>query len=301
MSGINLLLQLAGVSLGSWLLHDGAASTIILGLCLLGLIVPLLCYLPRTGAKTTKSCLSDDPTQIPYLRLEVESQGKVSIDTQYGTPYSHKTVLREEIFSSLKSLFSLLLHNRTVQSCLAINFLNHVAFNARYLLRSWTSKRYNWSLADTGFILSLEATLSVVVLFLLQYVDRASSKPADKRKHEISVAKISTLCGIIGSVILCFAKTRILFFVAYIVISGNIGFLDAVRGYFSSQMRTEDLGKLYSMVMMVSTLATILTGPAWSFIYSLGYEMGGYWVGLPFLVSSGVMSLILLFVMMLKV
>jgi hypothetical protein len=300
MSGINLLLQLAGVSLGSWLLQNGAASTVLLGTCLFSLIVPLLSYLPRTGVKKTKSCAGDDPIQLSYVKLEEEFEEKPQTDKRYGTTYSHKKSLKEEVLISLRSLFSLLLHNRGVKMCLAVNFLNHVAFNARYLLRPWTSKRYNWSLANTGYILSLEATLSVAILFLLQYFDPASSNPTDKRKREISVAKMSLLCGIIGSIILSFASTRILFFMAYVVISGSVGFLDAIRGYFRAQIRTEDLGKLYSMVMMVSTLATIVSAPAWSAIYALGYEWGDLWVGIPFLISSGVMGLILLLVMSLK-
>lgn len=247
-----------------------------------------------------KSCPGDDPIQLTYERLQGESPEEHQTDKRHITTYIHKKSLKEEVLISLKSLVSLLLHNHAVQMCLAVNFLNHIAFNARYLLRPWTSKRYNWSLADTGYILSLEATLSVAILFLLQCFDPASPNPVDKRKREISVAKMSTLCGIIGSLILCFASTRILFFVAYIAISGSVGFLDAIRGYFRAQMRTEDLGKLYSMVMMVSTLATIVSAPAWSAIYALGYQWGGLCVGLPFFVSSVVMALILLLVTRLK-
>jgi hypothetical protein len=297
MSGINLLLQLAGVSLGSWLLQNGASSTVLLGTCLFGMIVPLLSYLPRTGVKTTKSCPGDDPVQLSYEKLKEEFQEENRIDERHTTT---KKSVKDEVLNSLKSLVSLVLHNHAAQLCLAVNFLNHIAFTARDLLRPWTSKRYNWRLADTGYILSLEATLSVGILFLLQYFDPAASNPVDKRKREISVAKMSMVCGIIGSLILCFASTRILFFVAYIVLSGNVGFLDAIRGYFRAKIRTEDLGKLYSMVMLVSTLAKCLSAPVWSAIYASGYEWGGLWVGLPFLVASGVMGLILLLVMKLK-
>jgi MFS family permease len=248
---------------------------------------------------TTKSCPSDDPMQLSYPKLEEDPQQQSCYEKRHATLHFN-TSLNDEVFDSLKSLVALL-HNPAVGMCLAINFLNHVAFNARYLIRPWTSKRYHWSLTDTGYILSLEATLSVAILFLLQYFDPASPNRTDKRKRELSVAKMSMLCGIIGSIILCFASTRILFFVAYIVISGSVGFLDAIRGYFRAQIRTEDLGRLYSMVMMVSTLATIVSAPVWSAIYALGYEWGGMWVGLPFLVASGVMGLILLLVMGLKV
>jgi hypothetical protein len=300
MSGVNLLLQLAGVSLGSWLLQNGAASTVLLGTCIFSLIVPLLSFLPRTGIKKTKSCPTDDPIQLPYQKLD---EARLSSDSgiRYTKTYSHRQTLREEIFKSLKALVDLFLHNRAVQMCLAVNFLNHIAFNARYLLRPWTSKRYDWSLADTGYILSLEATLSVAILFLLQYFDPSSADDTSKRKREISVAKFSMACGIIGSIILCFASTRAMFFIAYIVISGSVGFLDAIRGYFRAQMKTEDLGRLYSMVMMVSTLATIVSAPGWSALYSLGYAWQGVWVGLPFLVSSGVMILIMFLIAMLKV
>jgi hypothetical protein len=300
MSGINLLLQLAGVSLGSWLLQNGAASTVLLGTCIFSLIIPLLSYLPRTGTKITKPCPSYDPIQLSYVKLEQDPEQWNSSDKRTEMAHHFNKSLRLEIINSLKALVNLLCDNQAVKICLAVNFLNHVAFNARYLLRPWTSKRYDWSLADTGYILSLEATLSVAILFLLQHFDPSSTDDTAKRTRELSVAKFSMACGIIGSIILCFASTRILFFVAYIVISGSVGFLDAIRGYFRAQMRTEDLGRLYSMVMMVSTLATIVSAPVWSAIYALGYAWEGIWVGLPFLVSSGVMVLILVLVTMLK-
>lgn len=300
MSGINLALQLAGVSLGSWLLQNGATSTVLLGTCIFGLIVPLLSYLPRTGPKPTKSCPSDDPIQLAYVKLDQESRPSIPTKKRPASTNQLNRILKTEILNSLKALISLVRDSRAVKMCLAVNFLNHVAFNARYLLRPWTSKRYDWSLADTGYILSLEATLSVAILFLLQYFDPSSTDNTAKRKRELSVAKLSMLCGIFGSIILCFAETRTMFFMAYIVISGSVGFLDAIRGYFRAQMKTEDLGRLYSMVMMVSTLATIVSAPVWSATYAVGYAWKGVWVGLPFLISSGIMVLILVLVVMLK-
>ena len=277
----------------------------LVGISVIGLILPLLAFLPQTGPASLISLREDASTELSYIQCDQNE----TPETQNKTPKHTKALrsshhIRSEILASLKPLNSLILHNRTFGMCLGIMFLNTVALSARHLLRPWLSKRYDWTLAETGYILSIESALSVAILFLLQYFDSAarwtSKTPNHKRKRELWIAKISLICGTTGSVILSLAGTRLLFVVAAVVISGSVGFIDATKAYFTAQLDTRDIGRLYSMVMVVDTLGTILSSPIWSAIYSLGYEWGDLWQGLPFLCSAGVMGLTLMLVMVLR-
>lgn len=310
MSGVNLLIRLAGVSFGSWLLSNGAASTSLLSVCISGLVIPLLTFLPETESYIQTS----DAISIPLSYIKVNSESSNGGHSDYNQLDSVKpqtksssTIRRfkADVIASLKSLATLMLHSRSFNMCLAIMFLNTVALDARQMLRPWLSKRYDWTLAQTGYILSLESILSVSILFLLQYIDSSKKWRAksdlDKRKRELWIAKMSIVCGIVGSTILCFAKARILFFLAAVVISGSAGFLDITKAYFTSQLAKQDIGRLYSTIMVIDTLATILSSPVWSSVYAVGYDWGGMWIGLPFIGSAGVFCLILTLLMMLKV
>jgi hypothetical protein len=185
---------------------------------------------------------------------------------------------------------------------LAIMSLNMVALDARQMLRPWLSKRYDWTLAQTGYILSIESILSVSVLFLLQYCDSSeiwkAKNDLEKRKRELWIAKMSITCGTVGSTILCFAGVRILFFLAAIVISGSAGILDATKAYLTSQLDKPDIGRLYSTIMVIDTLTTVLSSPLWSSVYAVGYDWGRMWAGLPFINSAGVFCLVLMLLML---
>jgi len=175
--------------------------------------------------------------------------------------------------------------------------------DSRALLRPWLSKRYNWDLATTGYILSIESILGVSILFVLQFIGSRSSSTTfgQKRAHELRVAKISLICGILGSVLLGFSESRIGFILSVMVISGSVGFLDAVRAYFTAILASEsnekaDIGRLYSAILMVEYVAVICVAPLWSAIYSLGYGLGGLGVGLPFFGGAVMMGLTLILV-----
>ncbi|KUJ21340.1 uncharacterized protein LY89DRAFT_432179 [Mollisia scopiformis] len=82
------------------------------------------------------------------------------------------------------------------------------------------------------------------------------------------------------------------------VISGSVGFLDAVKAYFTAMLTRKsnekaDIGRIYSATLMVEYVAMICVAPLWSAIYSLGYRLGGLGLGLPFFGGAVMMSLTL--------
>jgi hypothetical protein len=277
----------------------------LVGISVIGLVLPLLTFLPKTGPSSTALLRDDDSIALSYTKCDQEPDEPFDKTLKQTDALRSTRTIKSEFLASLEPLTSLMLHNRTFNMCLGIMFLNTIALSARHLLRPWLSKRYDWTLAETGYILSIESVLSVAILFMLQYFDSAAGWKAknakEKRKRELWIAKISLVCGITGSVILSLAGTRILFFVAAVVISGSVGFIDAIKAYFTAQLDTRDIGRLYSTIMVVDTLGTILSSPVWSAIYSVGYKWGDLWQGLPFLCSAGVMVFTLLLVMALRV
>jgi hypothetical protein len=46
------------------------------------------------------------------------------------------------------------------------------------------------------------------------------------------------------------------------------------------------LGTLYSTVSVMDTIGSLLAGPAMSLAFKWGMRLGGFWVGLPYLVST---------------
>ena len=109
------------------------------------------------------------------------------------------------------------------------------------------SARYNWNLASSDYILSLESILGGMIFFFLQYLDsRSSTKSLSttmKRRQELLVAKISIVCRIIGSICLGFSETRAGFYISALIICGRLGFLDATKAFFTGMLENHGDGK----------------------------------------------------------
>jgi hypothetical protein len=301
LSGINMIIRLFGTSFGSWLLHNGAASTMLVGTCVWGLTIPLLTFLPAPSPKhPSPDSKYMKREQSESIELPVTASGKSEANCENqrarSTPF-------DALVESLGSFKRLIFHSKPFVMCLSIMFLNTVALDSRSLLRPWLSKRYNWDLATTGYILSFESILGVSILFVLQFVNSRSSSTSfwQKRTQELRVAKISLICGILGSTLLGLSESRTGFILSVVVISDSVGFLDAVKAYFTAILARDsnekaDIGRLYSGIMMVDYVAMICGAPVWSAIYSLGYGLGGLFVGLPFFGGAVMMGLTLVLV-----
>jgi len=65
-------------------------------------------------------------------------------------------------------------------------------------------------------------------------------------------------------------------------------------------LETKDIGRLYSTIMVIDTLAVIIASPIWSSVYAWGYAWGGMWIGLPFIGSAVVFTVVLMLLLKLK-
>lgn len=299
---MNMLLHLVGVVTGSWLLQNGAASTILVGICTYALVIPLLTYLPLPDSEDMGTCSKD--VLLKPIRSDLEQVGPGIVKSSWPEPKTRarraffNNSIKAELLESVRILKNMLLTNRIFNMCLAIMFLNSTAMGVRILFRPWTSKRYDWTLAQTGYVLSAEGLVSTLILFLLPLLGKFLS-PGDaarSRGRDIKVATICLIWGIIGAILLAISESRGLFLFSLVVFSGSVGFPDSIKAYFTSHFENDEIGRLYIFIAFTETLAMILTSPIWGFIFSTGYAWGKIWVGLPFLFTGALLLVTLLVV-----
>ena len=183
LSSLHMIARLGGVIFGAWLLKNGAASAMLLGVTLTSTIIPILSFLPRSAARSPKSgefqrtstatsteCSSDSAPTVASPRPSLErSDAEDLLGREQFTP----TKGSRKAFSPLIRRFSHIpFDNPWYLVFLAIMFLNGLAMDVRGQLRPWTSKRYGWPLATVGYILSVESFFGVGVLFALPWLDR---------------------------------------------------------------------------------------------------------------------------------
>ena len=187
---------------------------------------------------------------------------------------------------------------------LAIMFVNSLAMDVRGQVKTWISTRYGWPLAEVGYVLSAESLAGVAVLFALPWVGQvrrrrapvshATEVPAEshdedlvsgvcvKRKRELWIASASLGCGAAGALVIALATDRTLFVLGLVVMTGAVGFQDAVRAFCTSFFAADEIQALYAAVTVVEMLGVIIGSPVWGWVFAQAYHGGRVWMGMPF-------------------
>ena len=242
------------------------------------------------------------------------------IDNRHRRQRSFKTTVREAGYAGIIQKYTHLpIHNPVCFMFLAIMFANTLAMDVRSQVRPWISTRYGWPFAHVGYVLSAESVASVAVLFALPWLDRvprrrpsglraptAVEEPAaesqghdrgpagdelastvrEKRKRELRVARISLVFGAAGALVIMLAAKREVFVLGLVVMTGAVGFPDAVRAFCTSFFAAGEIQALYAAVTVVEMLGVIVGSPVWGWIFAQAYHGGKVWIGVPFAVCT---------------
>ena len=228
---------------------------------------------------------------------------------------SFMAVIREGGYArAVQKYTHLPIHNPPCFMFLVIMFANSLAMDVRTQVKSWISARYGWPLAHVGYVLSAESVASVAVLFALPWLDRVprrqppgscatvvendpgqsrshDGRPEDedpvsaiwgKRKRELRVARVSLGFGAAGALVIMLAADRAVFVFGLVVMTGAVGFPDAVRAFCTSFFAASEIQVLYAAVTVVETLGVIIGSPVWGWIFAQAYHGGSVWIGMPF-------------------
>ena len=230
---------------------------------------------------------------------------------------SFMAALREADYAGIVQKYTHLpIHNSLCFMFLAIMFANSLAMDVRSQVKPWISTRYGWSLAQVGYVLSAESVASVAVLFALPWLDRVSRRPppesrvaavedipdegqghsggpededlvsavGQKRRRELRVARTSLGFGAAGALVVSLAANRGMFVMGLVVMTGAVGFPDAVRAFCTSFFAAGEIQALYAAVTVVEMLGFTVGSPVWGWIFAQAYHGGSVWIGVPFAV-----------------
>ena len=346
LSGLSMLVRLGGTVLGSWLLQYGAVAANLSSLALLSIAIPILGLLPTSAARASmpikqsrselQKHIQQDILLQQFLPKSLSNSNTEAEAEENAVHQNHKgrskyrahrqrslmAAIREvDYLGTVQRYTHLPISNPLCFIFLAIMFLNSLAMDVRYHVKTWISTRYGWPLADVGYVLSAESMVGVAILFTLPWIDRLRRRPqfeprvaiADgasaesqsqdgglegerlvsatrkKRKQELRVARVSLGLGAAGALIIAVAAERAVFVLGLVVFTGAIGFPDAVRAFCTSFFATSEIQALYAAVTMVEMLGVIIGSPIWGWIFAQAYHGGSAWIGIPFGVCSVLM------------
>jgi len=294
-------------SVASSLMLHSPWIPLLAGMGILILSGPFMVFVPETlHQKPVNSSME------PVAELSDSSSGSFAPSTssmKRSLLYKFKTnfvstfdtlrVYASPILFVLLATFSLQLFNRQIID-LVLRFI---------------SRRFSWSLAQTGFLLSLRALINIVLFLAIlpgvSFILTSSSKTAysipglrfnlSTVSKDLALARFSLITQIMGTFLLALAafsspigdSNQEGLFPLVLAIGGltvytlGMGFSAFCRSLISTLVDQEHIARLYAVLSIIEIIGASINGPALAWLYSWGLKLSrkgeriGY-LGLPF-------------------
>ncbi|KAK6819508.1 hypothetical protein PG987_015991 [Apiospora arundinis] len=222
-----------------------------------------------------------------------------------SVPKSGVTVIGA-ILERLRTLRSIIAsHPRNLTLMFICFFLSSLASSDTKLLAQYISKRYHWSFASAGYLLSGKAVVNFVLLtavipWLLRSRHSSTSASSGNSDTDKANARYALVCWIISvlgaSAIAVSTEIWLLFPSLLLYALGSalpIFTLSLLKSPAISPKHDGNLAgsidpetHIFSLVIMVKTLGSLLGAPLMAVLWVHGINTGGAALGTPFFVSA---------------
>lgn len=299
MGSISYVVALGGPALAA------ASMTILIWLpfwiciALLLLAIPAVSLLPDHLGKAETS-----PSHTANAEHVEQAEPLISSSTS-AVPKSHVSFIGA-ILERLRTLRSVVAsHPRNLTLMFICFFLSSLASSDTKLLPQYISKRYHWSFASAGYLLSGKAVvnftlLTVVIPWLLRSRHSSAGASAGNSDTDRANARYALVCWLVSvlgaSTIAVSTEVWLLFPSLLVYALGSalpIFTLSLLKSPAIAPKHDRDLAgsidpetHIFSLVVMVKTLGLLLGAPLMAALWVHGINTGGAALGTPFFVSA---------------
>lgn len=301
MSSVSYVVNLLGPALASLSMTALLWLPFWLGIALLVTAIPVIRMLPDHVSSSSSSSSGarkcDDQTQPLLSSPLLKAQ-----DQQQDVP------LLASVWERFRTLGAVLAsHPRNFTLMLICFLLASLASSDTKLLVQYISKRYSWTFASAGYLISGKAVVNFVLLTVVIPRVLRSSAPAaassSSDRLNIRFANACFLVSVLGAFAIAFAATIWLLIPALFVYAlGSalpIFTLSLLKSPSITSARRQDDNDdestseaqvqthIFSIVMLVKTLGSLIGAPLMAFLWVRGIGLGGAALGMPFFTSAG--------------
>lgn len=230
---------------------------------------------------------------------ETHSLRKLGADKLKPTDDETTSVVRWHLGNGVAQLSeSLDLLRRPALAVLLVTFLAPmpVSIGTSQFLVQYISKRFGWSLANAGYLLSLRGSVNMLLLLVIlpslstMLLLRATAKGGSGAAKDLVLARCSAVALTLGCLLM--GSDRIGVVVGGLVVNtlgaGQAAVSRSLAAYLISAHHTT---KLHTLIGMIESLGSLFAGPALAAMLSAGMKHGGAWMGLPYLGLAAFLSL----------
>ncbi len=295
MSSVSYIVNLLGPGLAGATMTATLWLPFLISICLLLLAVPTISLLPSGNTLHEAA---------PFPTAQDDEQRQPLMPSPILKAQKSNSSLWNSIRDRIRVLWSTVAsHPRNLVLLLISFLLTSLASSDTKLLPQYISKRYHWTFASAGYLLSGKAVVNFLLLtFVVPGILRSTQTAnSQQSRSEISdrvnvrYARICLVVSVFGAVAIALAGTIWLLYPSLLLYALGSALpvftLSLLKSPWVSP-RHEDRAHdstethLFSIVMMVKTLGSLLGAPLMAILWVRGISTGGGAMGTPYFVSA---------------
>ncbi|KAK1754030.1 major facilitator superfamily domain-containing protein [Echria macrotheca] len=293
MNGGFTIVGMASKPLTYLLLKRSPWLSIYAGLAVLAIAVVVSFCLPET---LQKEAVTNDASERSDSEEEVlEGQPLSSFQQAWAQ-------IRAGARQFLNFLHLLVAEERQVGVLLLSLLFTTFGMDAALMLIQYAHARFGLGWGEAGILSSIQDVVDLVLFTVL--VPLATRMllhyRIGSRTKDLWLARVSGIIQVLGSAIIGLAPTP-----AALVAGVGISGLADSYGFFLRSLMTSlmgrDTGILYTAIGLLSSLGIFIANPLLSALFRRGIDIGGPWVGLPFLAAAMLFAIALSMIAFIRV
>ena len=162
-----------------------------------------------------------------------------------------------------------------------------VVRSAGHFFVQYVSKRFHWTLAEAGYLLSIRGITSMVVLLiglpaLGAFLTSHTPLRRSPQMKDLVLARASSLAMTLGALLMGAGDAVPVTVAGQVILTLGDGLIPLCKTILASYVEPSQFSTVYTMVSFVQTAGAIFSGPALAALLSTGMELGPPWLGLPY-------------------
>lgn len=165
----------------------------------------------------------------------------------------------------------------------------------RDTLLQYISTRYAISIARATVLISIRSglimLLCLIILPAVNHLFRTHLGFGPKRS-DLLLSRASAVAMALGFFFIALAPSIPLLVAAMVVQTFGWGLTLFLRSLLTSLVEFHHIARLNTLVSVFDTIGLMIGSPLLALLFQKGVELGGMWIGLPFIVCAGVVAVI---------
>jgi hypothetical protein len=172
--------------------------------------------------------------------------------------------------------------------CILGSFLlASVGRQALQLIVQYASKRFSWSIAGAGLVVTFKALVNLAALmFLLPQLSLVLSRHMSPAAKDRTIVRGSAWALTAGALTMAVSPNPALFIVGVGLLALGWGYYSAIRSLAAALVAPFEIGMLSTLIGLAQSAGTMAAGPALALAFKRGIELDGFWLGLPYVIAA---------------